>query len=160
MMVPKRTLLCASTAMLVLGTAVEAQMKPHKVRRVTQPLIRADLDLSTGVYTIGGKVEEKGPPVFNTGVSLTNLDFSGSVAIDSVQCEWFDSFEKGAKNGFTANGHRFTITHGDVLTYTALVEPETPGDTGDTFFFVDQTGVVRIERHQRAGPASKPLAKQ
>jgi hypothetical protein len=95
MMVPKRSLLCASAALLVLSTAAEAQMKAHKYRRVTQPLIRADLDLSTGVYTIGGKVKEKGPPVFNTALSLTNLDFSGGVAIDSLQCEWFDSFQKG-----------------------------------------------------------------
>jgi hypothetical protein len=96
MMVPKRSLLVASAALLCLGTVASAQSgHTQKVRRVTKPLIQADLDLSTGQYTIGSKVNKKGAALFNTSRSLTNLDFAGFVGIDSVQCEWFDKTEKG-----------------------------------------------------------------
>jgi hypothetical protein len=96
MMVPKRSLLVASAALLCLGTVASAQGKhTQKIRRVTKPLIQADLDLSTGKYTIGSQVNKKGAAIFNTSRSLTNLDFSGFVGIDSVQCEWFDVANKG-----------------------------------------------------------------
>jgi hypothetical protein len=96
MMVPKRSLLVASAALLCLGTVASAQSShTQKVRRVTKPLIQADLDLSTGKYTIGSKVNQKGAAQFNTSRTLTNLDFAGFVGIDSVQCEWFDSADKG-----------------------------------------------------------------
>lgn len=99
MMVPKRSLLVASTALLCLGTVASAQSThTQKVRRVTKPLIQADLDLSTGKYTIGSKVNQKGAPQFNTSRSLSNVDFAGFVGIDSVQCEWFDEADKGSGN--------------------------------------------------------------
>jgi hypothetical protein len=96
MMVPKRSLLVASAALLCLGTVASAQNShTNKVRRVTQPLIPVDLDLSTGQYTIGSKVAQKGAALFNTSRSLSNVDFAGFVGIDSIQCEWFDKAEKG-----------------------------------------------------------------
>jgi hypothetical protein len=99
MMVPKRSLLVASAALLCLGTASAQNSHTQKVRRVTKPLIQADLDLSTGKYTIGSKVNQKGAPQFNTSRSLSNVDFAGFVGIDSVQCEWFDEATKGAQFG-------------------------------------------------------------
>lgn len=83
----------AAAAIVALSQAAGAQ----SLHRVTEPLRRVDLDLSTGIYTIERKVAPKGAPQFNTAISLTNIDFSGGVAIDSVQCEWFDSFTKGER---------------------------------------------------------------
>jgi hypothetical protein len=108
MMVPKRSLLVASAALLCLGTAANAQSgHTQKVRRVTKPLIQAELDLSTGQYTIGSKVNQKGGAFFNTSRSLSNIDFAGFVGIDSVQCEWFD---QGAKNAGGTGGKSQIMT--------------------------------------------------
>lgn len=102
MMVPKRSLLVTSAALLCLGTVASAQSKhTQKIRRVTKPLIQADLDLTTGKYTIGSQVNQKSAALFNTSRSLSNVDFSGFVGIDSVQCEWFDTANKGGPSGNT-----------------------------------------------------------
>jgi hypothetical protein len=95
MMVPKRSLLVASAALLCFGTVANAQHShTQKVRRVTKPLIQAELDLNTGQYTIGSKVNQKGAAIYNTSRSISNVDFAGFVGIDSTQCEWFDKAEK------------------------------------------------------------------
>ncbi len=81
--------------MVLCGAASAQSSHSKKVRRVTQPLLQADLDLSTGQYTIGSKINQKSSHFFNTSRSLSNVDFAGFVGIDSVQCEWFDTAEKG-----------------------------------------------------------------
>lgn len=65
--------------------------------------------------------------------------------------------ERDATNGFAAHGYQFYITHGDVLTFTAEAIPQRAGETGERFFFVDETGVIRAERLRSASRGSPPL---
>lgn len=128
MMVPKRSLLVASAALLCLGTVASAQSKhTQKIRRVTKPLIQADLDLSTGKYTIGSQVNKKGAATFNTGRTLSNVDFSGFVGIDSVQCEWIDETDKGS----TPNtGGRSEIMTSFLFAYCSSARATNSGGVG------------------------------
>ena len=66
-------------------------------------------------------------------------------------------FERGAKNGFKAHGYVFEITFGDVAKYVATAVPERPGRTGDRFYYVDESQVIRHETRKRAGPESPKL---
>jgi hypothetical protein len=55
---------------------------------------------------------------------------------------------------FSSNGYTFRVLHGDVLSWSGEAVPETPGKTGDRFFFIDERGKVREARGQKAGAGS------
>ncbi len=74
--------------------------------------------------------------------SLANL--SAANYIDSV-------LGGGAKSGYT-----FTYGGGS-NTWTCSTDPSTPGTTGDRYFFVDQTGVIRFSSTTTATAASSPI---
>jgi hypothetical protein len=109
-MVPKTSLLFAGAALLCLGSASSAQKQDTPLmRRVTQPLQPAQLDLETGTVTRGPAVVQKGAPGYTTCSSLANLDHSGFVGVDSGlgtangPCEWIESADKGAGNSQATN---------------------------------------------------------
>jgi hypothetical protein len=110
MMVPKTSLLFAGAALLCLGSASSAQKQDTPLmRRVTQPLQPAQLDLETGTVTRGPAVVQKAAPGYTTCSSLANLDHSGFVGVDSGvgtangPCEWIESADKGAGNTVAVN---------------------------------------------------------
>jgi prepilin-type N-terminal cleavage/methylation domain-containing protein len=74
--------------------------------------------------------------------SLTNL--SASNYIDSV-------LGSGTKSGY-----RFVYA-GATNTWTCNSNPETPGTTGDRYFFVDQTGVIRFKSSGPAAATDPPI---
>ncbi|HED66970.1 MAG TPA: hypothetical protein ENJ09_15620, partial [Planctomycetes bacterium] len=111
MMVPKTSLLFAGAALLCLGSASSAQKQDTpSLRRVTQPLRPAQLDLQTGTVTRGPAVAEKGLGGYTTSSTLNNNDFSGFVGVDSGPgtangpCEWIDAADKGMGNTGGASG--------------------------------------------------------
>jgi len=62
-------------------------------------------------------------------------------------------FASGAKSGYTFTYEAgATDARGRVTSYTLRADPLTPGSTGQSHYFTDETGVIRQER---AGPASK-----
>ena len=74
--------------------------------------------------------------------SLGNLNTTGY--IDSVL------------GGGTKSGYVFTYA-GAANTWTANAGPETAGTTGDRFFYVDQTGVIRANASAAAGTTDTPI---
>lgn len=74
------------------------------------------------------------------------LDYAGTIDLLAKA----RVFESAAKNGYVANGYVFEVTFGDVLLYSAEAHPEHPGETGDRFFRIDQSGEIRFERGKRA----------
>ena len=46
---------------------------------------------------------------------------------------------------------------GSVATWSMNANPTTPGVTGDSYFFVDQTGVIRFSRTRPATSADSPV---
>jgi len=60
-------------------------------------------------------------------------------------------------------GYSFVYTpgaraeNGRIQTYTLKVSPAKPGDTGNTYYFVDQTGLIRVNTSHEAGPTDNPI---
>ncbi len=60
---------------------------------------------------------------------------------------------------YRAQGYRFRILFGDVLSWSAEAVPIEPGKDGERFFFVDERGRVRAMRGRPADAAS-PIAEE
>jgi prepilin-type N-terminal cleavage/methylation domain-containing protein len=63
---------------------------------------------------------------------------------------------RGAADGF---GYNFSIDNGSNSLYTwwGTSRPDVPGETGDRWFFIDQTGVIRWSTSGAADSSSNPL---
>lgn len=59
--------------------------------------------------------------------------------------------------GGTKQGYQFVYTQLDTQHFEVRGAPVTPGVTGARFFYVDQTGVVRVNVSGPAGPADPPV---
>ncbi len=59
--------------------------------------------------------------------------------------------------GGTKQGYQFVYTQLDAQHFEVRGSPVTPGVTGARFFYVDQTGVVRVNANGLAGPADPPV---
>ena len=76
------------------------------------------------------------------GGSLGDLNTEGY--IDSV-------LSSGTKSGYD-----FLYT-GATNTWSCTADPDTPGTTGDRYFFVDESGVIRFSSTGTAGVGSSPI---
>lgn len=54
-------------------------------------------------------------------------------------------------------GYSFLYTRLDANRFELLGEPVTPGVTGNRFFYLDETGVLRVHTGGPAGPGDLPL---
>ncbi len=63
---------------------------------------------------------------------------------------------RGAADGF---GYNFSIDNGSNSLYTwwGTSRPDVPGETGDRWFFIDHTGVIRWSMSGAADGSSTPL---
>jgi len=63
---------------------------------------------------------------------------------------------RGTADGF---GFNFSIDNGSNSLYTwwGTSRPDVPGETGDRWFFIDQTGVIRYSTSGAADSGSPPL---
>ena len=57
----------------------------------------------------------------------------------------------------TKSGYNFSSFAGGVNTWTCSSSPTTPATTGDRFFFVDQTGVIRFNSAGVASATDPPI---
>jgi hypothetical protein len=62
-----------------------------------------------------------------------------------------------AKHEISLDGYRFRIQRADALHWAADAWPEVTGETGDRFFFVDETGIVRASKTGPANEKSEPV---
>jgi len=88
------------------------------------------------------------------------LDAMGPPANGCTTADLIDSvLASGSKTGYT-----FTYAAGDadgdgrMDTYTVTAIPSNVGTTGQRHFFVDQTGVIRVEMNQPASVDSPPIS--
>ena len=68
-----------------------------------------------------------------------------------------DTLASGAKQGYNFVMVTVDGAAGAPPSFDCNADPQVPGQTGNRFFFVDQTGVIRFENGGQAGPASDPV---
>ena len=99
-----------------------------------------------GGFPVGNCLDPLKPPAGGGAASKTSADL-----IDSV-------LATGTKSGYT-----FALTgtpppSGTVIQeYTATAAPASPGQTGNRYFFTDQSGVIRQNVGAAAGPTDNPI---
>ncbi|MGH7298490.1 MAG: hypothetical protein ACRELB_26355, partial [Polyangiaceae bacterium] len=60
-------------------------------------------------------------------------------------------------NQAIVDGYTFRVLRADPLHWAGDARPERPGRTGDRFFYIDETGIIRAERGKEAGEGSEPV---
>jgi hypothetical protein len=128
MMVPKKSLLLVSAALLFAGSATaQSQGEKTSYRRYTGPLNTVDLDLETGVITRGPVVQDR---VGSTSSTFSNIDLGGFVGADtgSCSCEWYNA---GSKSGGASS-----YVSGFVFAYcSSATDPLSGGPGGSASMF-------------------------
>lgn len=112
--------------------------------------------LTKAVITYSSNYGNGAPP------AMANL---GPGPGDCNQADLIDSLlVAGAKSGYIfiyAGGLAAPVTNlacpGGFVTYTINANPVAVGTTGQRYFFVDQTGVIRFNMIAPAGPADPPI---
>lgn len=54
-------------------------------------------------------------------------------------------------------GYGFDYSLNDPESFTLYAEPTTPGRTGNRYFFMDETGIIRAKKGGRAGESDAPI---
>ena len=110
------------------------------LRTLATEEVNYDVSYQAGFSTT---LAELGPPPSGTQASVTNADL-----IDQA-------LAAGTRSGYT-----FVYTPSGsvpVTGYKINANPIVPGTTGQWYFYVDQTNVIRREFNAPAGPTSTPL---
>jgi type IV pilus assembly protein PilA len=88
--------------------------------------------------------------------SLGVLGTSGTVS--STGAQLIDSvLAAGAKSGYTFPYAAGSPTNGVIPVYTVTANPQVTGQTGQRFFFTDQSGVIRFNLTASATVSDSPL---
>ncbi len=88
--------------------------------------------------------------------TLANLGTSG--AASSTSADLIDSvLASGAKSGYTFTYVAGAAAGGVVPTYTLNASPITPGQTGQRYFYTDESGVIRFNVSAVASASDNPL---
>jgi len=88
--------------------------------------------------------------------SLASLGTSGAVSSTSAQL--IDNvLAAGAKSGYTFTFTAGALAGGVIPTYSVTAAPITPGQTGQRYFFTDQSGVIRFNVSAAATVSDSPL---
>jgi type IV pilus assembly protein PilA len=88
--------------------------------------------------------------------ALTNLG-TGSV-VGSGSAALIDNvLAGGTKSGYTFVYTSGTATGGVIPTYAVTASPQVAGQTGQRFFFTDQSGVIRFNLSSTASASDSPL---
>ena len=86
-----------------------------------------------------------GPPAAGASPSAAAADL-----IDSV-------FAAGTKSGYTFTYTPSAAVGGIIYNYTLNADPTVPGQTGQRYFFTDQSGVIRANPAAKASVADTPI---
>ena len=87
-----------------------------------------------------------GPPPAGSGPSATKADLIDSVLASGIR-NGYNFVYVAIDNGGTGKPDSFTIN----------ANPISPGQTGEKYFYVDQTNVIRYTFSGPAGPSSPPI---
>jgi uncharacterized protein (TIGR02246 family) len=69
-----------------------------------------------------------------------------------------EALASGTKNGYTFLYRAAAAVRGVSPAYTIQANPITPGQTGDRYFFTDQSGVIRVNTSRPATSADPPIS--
>ncbi len=79
-------------------------------------------------------------------------------AVSSTSAGLIDSvLAGGAKNGYTLTYVPGASADGAISTYTVTASPITPGQTGERFFYTDQSGIIRSNLSSIATVSDAPV---
>jgi type IV pilus assembly protein PilA len=83
---------------------------------------------------------------------------AGGGAPTSAAADLIDSvFAAGVKAGYTFTYTPSAAIAGIIYGYTLNADPVTPGQTGQRFFYTDQSGVIRANTAAKATVADNPI---
>ena len=81
------------------------------------------------------------------------LDYSSTLGLLQTSANLIDSvLSSGTKQGYA-----FTITASTQFTWSATAGPLTPGKSGDRYFFIDESGVIRFSNTATATSTDTPI---
>ena len=83
---------------------------------------------------------------------------AGGGAPTAANADLIDSvFAAGTKSGYTFTYTPAAAVAGSIYGYTLNADPVSPGQTGQRFFFTDQSGVIRANPAAKATIADTPI---
>jgi len=136
-------------AALALPNFMRARMQANETGAVA-----AMRSITTGVigyetsYTLGypNSLLSLGPPPAGTSPSAAAADLVDALIAAGGRSGYTLAYAAGDTNGDGKNDF-----------YTVHASPVTPGVTGQRYFYVDQTNVIRFNASGPAGPADRPI---
>jgi type IV pilus assembly protein PilA len=115
-------------------------------------LYGAETQYASSYNSFSADLNSLGPPPVGGLPSATNADLVDAVLSGAIS---------GQATQFVKSGYLFTYTPGGaptgVQTYTFQASPLVPGNTGQHYFFMDQTGIVRSNNSQPATVSDNPV---
>ena len=88
--------------------------------------------------------------------SLSNLGTSGGAS--STSADLIDNvLASGVKTGYTFTYTAGAVAGGVISVYTLIADPVVPGQTGQRYFFTDQSAVLRFNVSAEATVSDAPL---
>ena len=95
---------------------------------------------------------------YNIGYPLTLLYLGPGSPTSSTAAGIVDSVVAGGiKSGYTFTYISGAPSSGQIRTYTVSASPTVPGNTGQRYFYTDQTGVIRQNLGTVATSSSTPI---
>ena len=131
-------------AAIAIPSFIRSKMRANEAAAVSnlRNISTAELSYST-TYGIGyaSSLAKLGPPP------------GGSIFVDANNAGLIDDvLATGVKTGYL-----FTYAS-TTSTYTVNADPQNPGTTGQNYFFVDQTSVIKRNTSGVAGPGDPPIS--
>jgi len=98
---------------------------------------------------------------WQTGYAATLATLGGNTAAPTQTAAGLidEVLASGNKSGYSYSySAGSTDSGGNIDSYTINAFPEVPGETGVRYFYTDQTGVIRYNSTQTAGPNDLPIS--
>jgi type II secretory pathway pseudopilin PulG len=115
-------------------------------------LFGAETQYASSYNSFSGDLNSLGPPPVGVLPSATNADLVDAVLSGAIS---------GQAAKFEKSGYLFTYTPGGAFpgsqAYTLQASPLVQGNTGQHYFFMDQTGIVRSNNSQPATVSDNPV---
>jgi type IV pilus assembly protein PilA len=139
-------------AAIAIPNFIRSKMRANEAATVSnlRTISTAEVVYST-TYGIGfsSNLAKLGPP---PGGSVL-VDANNAGLIDDVLAAAIPG--SGGKTGYTFN---YNVAGAGNTTYTVNADPLNPGTTGQNYFFVDQTSVIKRNISAKAGPGDPPIS--
>ncbi|MFC1705696.1 hypothetical protein ACFL59_02605 [Planctomycetota bacterium] len=140
-----------------LTGGVEAMLVGAAVAGVTGTMVRRPMQASRKA------ANESGALATLRTISTAQMAYRNAAKDGDFASSLADLIKQGSIQGDSElaigikHGYFFKISKTEPNKYTAEAQPLQPGNSGDRYFFVDETRVIRFDYWQPAGPESPPV---